>query len=588
MKNLLLKIFATVLIVGIFHACNEPLVEEQVVNNMELKSAQTGKTSYIVVLNDAELNAELANLKGYEKRQQVAKKAAEKVMNRAGVTDGELGFVYGTAIKGFSVKIPPGQLKKLENDPSVKYIEENQIITLIEPKAKPGDNDVQATAQTIPWGITRVNGGVAYSGSKKAWIIDSGIDLDHPDLNVITSLSKTFVPRTSSADDDNGHGSHVAGTVAAKNDGTGVVGVAAGAELVAIKVLDRRGSGSYDGVIAGVDYVADNATSGDVANMSLGGPTSDALDAAIIAAANKGIKFALAAGNESTNANNSSPARVNHSNVFTISASDINDNWAYFSNYGNPPVDYCQPGVNIYSTYKGGGYTTMSGTSMASPHMAGLLLLGNTKTDGTVNGDPDGNADPILIYNGTVTPPDNADPTADFSWSASELTVNFTDLSSDSDGTIKSWSWNFGDGSSSLAQNPSLTYAAAGTYVVSLTVTDDDGATGTISKNVTVSSSSTNEAPAIADFSLTNTSNPAMKRVQVNWSVTDSDGDLKTVETQLSGPGTASALTNVSGFSASGVHELSVKKGSSGLYTVTITVTDVAGNTTTDSKDITL
>lgn len=495
MKNKLFKILAVIFMAGFYYGCQETLIDDSVEESVELKSAQNAKVSYIVVLNDAELNAELANMKGYEKRQQAAQKAAEKVMKRAGVTDGELGFVYGTAIQGFSVKIPPGQLKKLENDPSVKFIEENQTVTLIQPMAKPGDGDVQATAQTIPWGIVRVNGGVNYSG-KKAWIIDSGIDLDHPDLNVNTSLSKTYITTVSTADDDNGHGSHVAGTVAAKNDGVGVVGVAAGAELVAIKVLDRRGSGSYDGVIAGVNYVASNASSGDVANMSLGGPTSVALDAAILAAANKGIKFALAAGNESTNANNSSPARVNHSNVFTISAMGENDVWAYFSNYGNPPVDYCLPGVNIYSTYKGGGYTTMSGTSMASPHMAGLLLLGNTKTDGTVNGDPDGNADPILVYNGTVTPPpppDNIAPEADFTWSASELTVNFTDASSDTDGSVVAWNWNFGDGSSSTAQNPTRTYTAAKTYTVTLTVTDDDGATNTVSKSVTVSTSQTSD-----------------------------------------------------------------------------------------------
>jgi subtilisin family serine protease len=226
-------------------------------------------------------------------------------------------------------------------------------------------------------------------------VIDTGIDLDHPDLNVNNALSATFVPRTSSANDDNGHGSHVAGTIAAINNTIGVVGVAAGAEVVAVKVLDRRGSGAYSTIIAGVDYVSANATSGDVANMSLGGPAYTELDNAVLAAAGKGIKFALAAGNESTLASTKSPARVNHANVFTVSAVGTNDAWAYFSNYGNPPVDFAAPGVSIYSCYKGGGYTTMSGTSMASPHVAGLLLWGNVGTDGNAVGDPDGNADPI-------------------------------------------------------------------------------------------------------------------------------------------------------------------------------------------------
>lgn len=588
MKNTLLKIFTIVLMAGVFHACNEPLVEEQDMDDVELKSAQTNKTSYIVVLNDSELNAELVNLKGYEMRQQAAQKAAEKVMKRAGIIDGEIELVYETALQGFSVKIPPGQLNKLQNDPAVISVTEDELVTLI----KPGTDDVAATAtQTTPWGITRVKAGTTYTGNNVAWIIDTGIDLDHPDLNVDAGSGKTFVTRTSTPDDDNGHGSHVAGTVAAIDNAEGVVGVAAGATLIPVKVLDRRGSGYMSWIIGGVNYVAANGKSGDVANMSLGGSYYKDLNDAVIAAASQGIKFSLAAGNESTSATTKSPASANGTNVYTVSAMDINDNFASFSNYGNPPVDYCEPGVSILSTYKGGAYATMSGTSMAAPHMAGLLLLGNTKTDGTVNNDPDGNADPILVYNGTVTPPpppDNVAPTADFSWSASELTVNFTDASFDSDGNVVAWSWNFGDGGVSTAQNPEHSYAAAGTYGVTLTLTDDDGATGTVSKNVTVSSSSTNEAPVITSFSLVNTSNPAMKRVQVNWSVTDSDGDLKTVETQLTGPGTASAITNVSGSSASGIHELSIKKGSSGDYTVTIIVTDVAGNTTTDSQNITL
>ncbi|NJW54993.1 S8 family serine peptidase, partial [Salinimicrobium oceani] len=112
----------------------------------------------------------------------------------------------------------------------------------------------------------------------------------------------------------------------------------------------------------------------------------------------KGIKFALAAGNDSTNANNSSPARVNGTNIYTVSAIDINDRFASFSNYGNPPIDYAAPGVNIKSTWKSGGYNTISGTSMASPHVAGILVLGSVRADGTASGDPDGNPDPIAVH----------------------------------------------------------------------------------------------------------------------------------------------------------------------------------------------
>src|SRR5690606_33275660 len=148
-------------------------------------------------------------------------------------------------------------------------------------------------------------------------------DLDHPDLNVNTS--RGFNAFTSgkdgkSLDDGNGHGSHVAGTIAAINNDVGVIGVAPGATVIPVKVLDSRGSGSYSGIIAGVDHVAANGSNGDVANLSLGGPASAALDNAVKAAAQTGVKFALAAGNESQNANNVSPARVNGANIYTISA----------------------------------------------------------------------------------------------------------------------------------------------------------------------------------------------------------------------------------------------------------------------------
>lgn len=317
------------------------------------------------------------------------------------IQDEAIKSKYQYSVNGFTAKLSDEQLENLRNDDRVDYIEQDRIVAFAPPCGTPNggpcDGDGGDTGgQTTPYGITRVGGGASSSGT--AWVIDTGIDLDHPDLNVDVNRSRTFITKgkdSKSADDGNGHGSHVAGTIGAIDNGTDVIGVAAGATLVAVKVLDSRGSGSYSAVIAGVDYVAANGSSGDVANMSLGGPVSQALDDAVKNAASTGVKFALAAGNESDDANNHSPARANGANIYTVSAIDSNDNFASFSNFGNPPVDFAAPGVGVLSTWKNGGTNTISGTSMSSPHVAGLLLLGNITSDGTANGDPDGNPDPI-------------------------------------------------------------------------------------------------------------------------------------------------------------------------------------------------
>ena len=314
---------------------------------------------------------------------------------------GILLHVYRNSIRGFAVRMPAepdprSQVAKLRAaNPKITRCERDQIMQ-ISIQGKPGGG-TGSTAEVIDWGVARVGGPGTAVGGRTAWVIDTGIDLDHPDLNVDLGRSKSFI-RDTSPDDGNGHGSHVAGTIAAIDNDIGVVGVAPGAKLVAVRVLDRRGSGTNSGVIAGVDYVADIGVPGDVANMSLGGGVSTLLDEAVVRASSTGIRFVLAAGNESDDANNHSPARANGEFVYTVSSfTKNNDLWSSFSNFGNPPVDYAEPGSSIYSTYKEGSYATLSGTSMAAPHLAGILMTGPVRSVSFVQGDPDNNPDKIGI-----------------------------------------------------------------------------------------------------------------------------------------------------------------------------------------------
>src|SRR3989338_8322567 len=250
-------------------------------------------------------------------------------------------------------------------------------------------------AQTIPTGINRTDGDLSstISGDNQnsvdvdIAIIDTGVYLTHPDLNVFKNIS--FVQGAKKGNDDNGHGTHVAGIAAAKDDSNGVVGVAPGARIWAVKVLDRNGSGSLSNVIKGIDYVTANAAQIDVANMSLGCQcTSAAMNTAIANSVAAGVTYVVAAGNNAMDASTFSPA--NHPDVITVSAIvdtdgkcgglgsstgyGADDTFASFSNFGSA-VDIAAPGVNIYSTWKGGSYNTISGTSMASPHVAGAAGL---------------------------------------------------------------------------------------------------------------------------------------------------------------------------------------------------------------------
>ena len=349
---------------------------------------------YIVQLKDGATPIRAAKL-SYSDAQVRMVEEVQKILGASEIAMRDPLYVYTASIEGFALKLSEEEAAALSKNESVLSICNDQIITL----ARPAPNPSPLPAEVTPWGITRVGGHVDSEG-KVAWIIDTGIDLDHPDLNVDKGRGKSFVTRVSSPDDDNGHGTHCAGIVAAIDNTIGVVGVAAGATVVPFKVLDKRCSGTISGIIAGVDYVTGKGQPGDAVNMSLGGGISTALDDAVEGMAAKGLFVALAAGNESDDALNHSPARVEATNVWTVSAFGEGDVFAYFSNYGNPPIEFSAPGVSILSTYKGGQLATMSGTSMAAPHVCGLLLVtnGNPKSGGTVNGDPDDEPD-VIAHN---------------------------------------------------------------------------------------------------------------------------------------------------------------------------------------------
>ena len=274
--------------------------------------------------------------------------------------------VWSHAIHGYSAVIPNDRVAAVRLDANVSYVEL--------------DGDVSIAAQTLPWGIDKIDADrsstLAGNGSGTianvdAYVIDTGIDQGHPDLNVVEFRQFTGGPST----DCNGHGTHVAGTIGAKDDANGVVGVAPGVRLHAVKVLKCNGSGSWSSVMSGIDYVAGTTTRPAVANMSLGGTQNSSIDQAVKNAAGKGVFFAVAAGNSGALACGHSPAAAGTTNgVATVAATDSGDNEASWSNYGSC-VDIWAPGVSVYSTYKSGGYATLSGTSMATPHVAGGAAL---------------------------------------------------------------------------------------------------------------------------------------------------------------------------------------------------------------------
>lgn len=297
------------------------------------------------------------------------------VKTAGGSLDKDLDIINGAAVTlpsaaaGSSLALRPG-IRSVQPDYQVRAL------------GKPAANDPQPS-QTLPWGVDRIDAELAWTTSTaesvNIAIIDTGIDKDHPDLvdnlkgGVLTITSGKYKRKSRDQwDDDNGHGTHVAGTVAAVNNSIGVVGVGPKANLYAVKALDRNGSGWVSDIIAGIQWSIENGMR--VLNMSFGSSSdSQALHDAITTAYNAGIVQVAAAGNSGPDDNTVIyPAK--YAETIAVSATDSGDGIAWFSSRG-PEVDLAAPGVDINSTWNDGYYKSISGTSMATPHVSGTAAL---------------------------------------------------------------------------------------------------------------------------------------------------------------------------------------------------------------------
>lgn len=357
---------------------------------------------YIVVLKDSVTDTDAA-------RDDISRRVKGDYIN-----------TYHNVIKGYSARLSDAQVSDVRKDPRVAFVSEDRVVTIADSadarsSRSEGNTSARGSrilkpsptqSQSLPTGVNRINAEnkVNKGAGVNVAIVDTGIDVTHPDLKAnIAGGKNCTTSNTSAYADQNGHGTHVAGTVAAADNGLGVVGVAPQAKLWAVRVLDKNGNGTWSSVICGLDFVTSKAPGNGgpitVANMSLSGggvsddncgnTNNDALHKAICRAHDAGVTVIVAAGNSGANAANYVPAAYSDA-VITVSALvDTNgtqggggvgtsygadDTFATFSNYG-VPVTIGAPGMNIYSTWMGGGYATISGTSMASPHVAGAAAL---------------------------------------------------------------------------------------------------------------------------------------------------------------------------------------------------------------------
>ncbi|WP_240136613.1 S8 family serine peptidase [Streptomyces sp. MUM 178J] len=323
---------------------------EGVIENAGAPGAVAG--SYIVTLDESAANAE-----------------SKKGRSLAAAYGAKIKKTYKAALNGYAVELSEAQAKKLAADPAVESVVQNRVLSI---------NGTQPNPPS--WGLDRIdqrnlplNNSYTYPDSAgdgvTAYIIDTGVRISHNDFGGRASYGYDAIDNDNTAQDGHGHGTHVAGTVAGSS-----YGVAKNAEIVAVRVLNNQGSGTTAQVVAGIDWVTQNAVKPAVANMSLGGGADTALDNAVRNSIASGITYAVAAGNDSSNASNYSPARVTE--AITVGSTDSGDGRSYFSNYGSV-LDLFAPGSSITSAWNSSdsATNTISGTSMAAPHAAGAAAL---------------------------------------------------------------------------------------------------------------------------------------------------------------------------------------------------------------------